>query len=95
MYQEFWPIDETRTWNNLEMTHFCCADWTLSCLVSRLKTTFHINDIYDLCDIYDIYDLCDIFDIVDVNTEDEKVSKVLKQDCGCNERGRRQPQETF
>ena len=37
----------------------------------------------------------DMFDIVDVNTEDEKVSKVLKQDCGCNERGRRQPQETF
>ena len=77
MYQEFWPIDETRTWNNLEMTHFCCADWILSCLVSRLKTIY------------------DMFDIVDVNTEDEKVSKVLKQDCGCNERGRRQPQETF
>ena len=59
------------------MTHFCFADWILSCLVSRLKTIY------------------DMFDIVDVNTEDEKVSKGLKQDCGCNERGRRQPQETF
>ena len=32
------------------MTHSCCADWTLSCLVSRLKTIFDIYDIYDIFD---------------------------------------------
>ena len=26
------------------MTHSCCADWTLSCLVSRLKAIYDIFD---------------------------------------------------